>query len=201
MLTRDLATGAERRSGQPFIPALVRFRPDGLRYAVAEVTALGRTEVCADSTDLSGRRSCLATGVTSGMDYLPDGRILMAGSGGSAEAGRSVISLLRPEGGMGTGVERVLVRDPAANIESPSVAPDSRSVVAVGAPLSGGVRDDLARYDLATGDLGSAHDGRARPARGGPGPQRRLGRRGHPARRPAAGPVGARRPPRGAPAR
>ena len=87
------------------------------------------------------------------MDYLPDGRILMAGSGGSAETGRSVISLLRPEDGMGTGVERVLVRDPAANLESPSVAPDGRSAVVVRAPPSGGVRGDLARYDLATGAL------------------------------------------------
>jgi hypothetical protein len=77
----------------------------------------------------------------------------MAGSGGSAEAGRSVISLLRPEDGMGSGVERVLVRDPSAHLESPSVAPDGRSVVVVRAPLSGGVRGDLARDDLATGAL------------------------------------------------
>ncbi len=74
--TRAVATGAPRFSQVPFIPALVRFRPDGARYAVAESAAIGGTQVCSYNTDLSGAndgRYCLATGVSSGMDYLPDG--------------------------------------------------------------------------------------------------------------------------------
>jgi hypothetical protein len=156
VFTRAISGGPARRSTQPFVPFLVRFRPDGARYVVAEAATIGGTQVCAYTTDLSGTndgRSCLATGVSSGMDYLPDGRVVMAGSGGSAENGRSVIELLRPEDGMGTGVERVLVRDPEVNLESPSVSPDGRLVAVIRAPLSGGTRGDVAIYDLAAGTL------------------------------------------------
>ncbi len=84
---------------------------------------------------------------------MPDGRIVMAHRGGSAENGRAVISLLRPEDGMGTGVERRLVSDPGANLESPSLSPDGRLVALVRAPLTGGVRGDIALYDVTTGAL------------------------------------------------
>ena len=156
VFTRELAGGPARQSTQPFVPVLVRFRADGARYVVAETSLIVGTEVCSYNTDLSGTndgRYCLASGVSSGMDYLPDGRILMASSGGSAENGRSVIELLRPEDGMGSGVERVLVRDPEVNLESPSVSPDGRFVAVIRAPLSGGTRGDVAIYDLTTGAL------------------------------------------------
>lgn len=71
------------------------------------------------------------------MDYLPDGRLLMSNSGGTSTAGRVVISLLRPEDGGPSGVERRLVDDPAFDLHSPSVSPDGR-VVARGRSVSWG---------------------------------------------------------------
>jgi Tol biopolymer transport system component len=140
-----------------FSPLLIRFRPDGARFAVAELSAVtGGTQVCTYNGDLSGTnegRYCLASGVSSGMDYLPDGRLLMSRSGGTATAGRTVISLLRPEDGGPTGVERTLVDDPAFDLESPSVSPDGTQVAVVQAPVGSGTEGKIAIYDLATGAL------------------------------------------------
>jgi hypothetical protein len=47
---RDLAgSGPTLHATQQFLPALVRFRRDGARFAAAEATATGRpgTQVCA----------------------------------------------------------------------------------------------------------------------------------------------------------
>lgn len=147
--------GTELKATAQFSPLLVRFRADGARFAAAELAAaIGGTQVCTYDSDLSGTnegRYCLATGVASGMDYLPDGRLLMSGSGGTSTAGRIVISLLRPEDGGPTGVERRLVDDPAFDLHSPAVSPDGRLVAVVQAPVGGGTEGHIALYDLATG--------------------------------------------------
>ena len=154
---RRLGSGPTLHATVQFSPLLIRFRPDGARFAVAELSAvIGGTQVCTYNSDLSGTnegRYCIASGVSSGMDYLPDGRLLMSRRGGTATGGRTVISLLRPEDGGPTGVERNLVDDPAFNLESPSVSPDGRFVAVVQAPLTGGTTGDVALYDLATGAL------------------------------------------------
>jgi hypothetical protein len=122
----------------------VRFRADGLRYAVAESAAIGGTQVCSYDAALrppDDGRYCLATGVSSGLDYLPDGRIVMS----RRKDGREVISLVRPEDGQGGGVERDLVVDPSADLESPS----SNATGTVVAVASGGI----VLYDTTTGAL------------------------------------------------
>jgi Tol biopolymer transport system component len=155
---RDLATGATLHATTQFSPTLLRFRRDGARFAAAELTAstVPGTQVCTYSSDLSGSnegRYCVAGGVSSGMDYLPDGRLVMAASGGTATGGRTVIVLLRPEDGGPTGSERTLVHDPRFDLESPAVSPDGRLVAVVQAPPNGGTVGDIAVYDLATGTL------------------------------------------------
>jgi Tol biopolymer transport system component len=152
---RDMVTGAVAHARQQNSPALVRFRADGVRFAVAEAGTFGGTQLCAYNTALDGvneGRYCLATGVSSGLDYLPDGRLIMATSGGTATGGRTIVVLLRPEDGGPTGRDRILVDDPSAYLASPSASPDGR-FVAVVAAASDDVRGDIAVYDLATGAL------------------------------------------------
>jgi hypothetical protein len=152
---RRFPGGPARRAIQQNAPLLIRFRGDGARFAVAEISAvLNSTALCSYNTDLSGNnegRYCLASGVSSGFDYLPSGRLVMARSGGSATNGRTVVSLLRPEDGGPTGVERDLLSDPVLNLESPAVSPDGRFAAVV--RTTGGVRGEIALYDLTTGAL------------------------------------------------
>jgi Tol biopolymer transport system component len=155
---RDLVSGATQHATAQFLPTLLRFRGDGARFAVAELTAAGApdTQVCAYNSDLSGSnegRYCVAGGVSSAMDYLPDGRLVMAASGGTMTGGRTVIMLLRPEDGGPTGSERTLVDDPRFDLESPAVSPDGRLAAVVQASPNGGTAGDIAIYDLATGAL------------------------------------------------
>lgn len=148
--------GATRRGVISNSPLLLRFRPDGRRFAAAELSALGPTQVCSYNSDLSGAnegRYCLATGISSGLDYLPNGRLIMARRGGSATGRRTVISLLRPEDGGPTGVERDLVSDPGFGLASPTVSPDGRQVAVVQTDPAGGTTSDIAIYDLTTGAL------------------------------------------------
>jgi hypothetical protein len=86
---RPLAGGAPLHATKQFLPLLIRFRADGNRFAVAEATATGTpgTQVCTYNSDLRGTnegRYCVAGGVSTGMDYLPNGRLVMAASGGTA---------------------------------------------------------------------------------------------------------------------
>jgi Tol biopolymer transport system component len=155
LFIRDLRTGEVAHAVQQNSPLLIRFRDDGARFAVGEIAAvLNSTSLCSYNTDLSGRnegRYCIATGISSGFDYLPDGRLAIARGGGTATAGRSVISLLRPEDGGPTGVERDLLVDPVLNLESPAVSPDGRLAAVV--RTASGTRGEIALYDLTTGAL------------------------------------------------
>jgi hypothetical protein len=203
---RSLSGGPQLHAIAQFSALLIRFRNDDARFAVAELSAAtGGTQVCSYNSDLSGSnegRYCVASGVASGMDYRPDGRLVMSRSGGTGTGGRIVISLLRPEDGGPTGVERDLVDDPAFDLHSPSVSPDGSLVAVVQAPVGGGTEGDIAVYDLATGALvrvlttggGAAApvfspNGRriafdrgeaiwVTPATGAPGSERRVVRRG-----------------------
>lgn len=154
---RPLGGGAELHATVQSSPLLIRFRPDGARFAVAELAGLiGGTQLCSYNADLSGTnegRYCIATGIASGMDYVPNGQLLMSGSGGTSTNGRIVIELLRPEDGGPTGVERRLVDDPSFDLHSPSVSPGGRLVAVVQAPVGGGTQGDIALYDLTTGAL------------------------------------------------
>jgi WD40 repeat protein len=153
---RPLGGGPELHATVQFSPLLIRFRPDGARFAAAELSAGGGTQLCSYNSDLSGNnegRYCIASGVASGMDYVPSGQLLMSRRGGTSAGGRIVISLLRPEDGGPTGVERDLVDDPAFDLHSPSVSPDGSLVAVVQAPVGGGTEGDIALYDLATGAL------------------------------------------------
>ena len=153
LFVRRFPGGPARRAVQQNAPLLIRFRGDGARFAVGEISAvLNSTALCSYNTDLSGEnegRYCIASGVSSGFDYLPNGRLVMARSGGTRTGGRSVISLLRPEDGGPTGVERDLLADPVLNLESPAVSPDGRLAAVV--RTTGGVRGEIALYDLTTG--------------------------------------------------
>lgn len=155
LYVRDRASGATAKGIAQNEPILARFRGDGARFGVAEVSSLSRrTQVCTYNTDLSGRnegRWCLATGVNSGFDFLPDGRVVMSRSGGTESAGRTEICLLFPEGSPTTGCERTLAADPVLNLESPAVSPDGRLLAVVLAESR--AEGALALYDLATGAL------------------------------------------------
>jgi hypothetical protein len=144
-----------RRGVAQFAPLLVRWRGDGGRLAVGEIAAaLNSTSLCTYDGSLAGPgegRYCIASGVSSGFDYLPNGRLVMARSGGTETQGRSVISLLRPEDGGPTGVERDLLSDPVRSLESPAVSPNGRLAAVVRA--TDGVRGEIGLYDLETGAL------------------------------------------------
>ena len=147
--------GPYRRGIAQNAPLLIRFRGDGQRFAVAEIAAvLNSTSLCSYDGSLEGSnegRYCISSGVSSGFDYLPNGRLVMARSGGTETQGRTVISLLRPEDGGPTGVERNLLSDPVLNLESPAVSPDGRLAAVV--RTASGVRGEIALYDLSTGAL------------------------------------------------
>jgi Tol biopolymer transport system component len=158
VFVRTMASGATDRGTAQNLPLLVRLRNDGARMAVAVSAPLPtggfQTEVCTYDASFSGPNEgayCLAGGVGTGFDYLPDGRLVMATAGQAEHGGHTVIALLRPEDGGASGVERYLVADPAANLESPAVSPDGRLVAVVRA--ASGTRGDLALYDLSTGAL------------------------------------------------
>ncbi len=67
--TRPIEGGPVTSSTIPFIPALVRFRPDGVRYVVAEAASLGGTQVCSYNTDAAAR----TTGATASPPAFPAG--------------------------------------------------------------------------------------------------------------------------------
>jgi WD40-like Beta Propeller Repeat len=151
VFVRPAAGGPERGTDAPNRPLLLRFDRAGRTLGVAEIGGLGSTQVCLYRAALPARdagRRCIATGLSSGFDFLPSGRVVMS-TRSSANAGRTRLCQLAPPGAPQSGCERDVVADSAFDLESPAVSPDGRQVAVVRTTRS--TRGAIAIYDLRSG--------------------------------------------------